>query len=54
MLGPKADDRCRRLNKEQENKKAMFGLKEVLKFNLTRESLTTYPLQTLGAFLSRQ
>jgi len=35
---------CRRLSKEQK-KSAMFSLKEVLKFNLTRESSTTYPTQ---------
>lgn len=43
---------CRRLSKEQ--KKAKFSLKEVLKFNLTRESSTTYPTQVPDTFSSCQ
>lgn len=43
---------CRRLSKEQ--KKTVFGLKEVLKFNLTRESLTSHRTPMPAAFISCQ
>lgn len=42
MLRPKADDRLQKV-KQRAEKTAMFILKEVLKFNLTKESLTTCP-----------
>lgn len=53
MLRPKADDRLQKVKQRAEKKKkAMFSLKEVLKFNLTRESSTTYHTQVPDAFSS--
>lgn len=43
MLRPKADDQLPKVKQRVGKKEAMFSLKEVLKFNLTRESLSTYP-----------
>lgn len=45
MLRPKADDQLPKVKQRVGKKEAMFSLKEVLKFNLTKESLTTYPTQ---------
>lgn len=43
MLRPKADDQLPKVKQRVGKKEVMFSLKEVLKFNLTRESSSTYP-----------